>query len=234
MVDAHRRLRASCFMEIAQELAGQGAEQLHMSDSDLAPLGAVWVLARQHVEFPDTPVRDQEVVLSTWHKGLKGVQYLRDYSVTDTDGRPLVLSTSSWIIMSLNDRHMLRPDVLEQYVPSSPQCSCHAVEAACAKIIPPKDLALQPVGGHEVRYSDVDYNGHTNNTKYIVWSLDSLPQDIVFGSRLKEFDINYNKESHLGETVSLYAARDGGAWYVEGRAADGQQCFIARFLMSDL
>lgn len=233
MVDVRRKLRAASFMEIAQELAGQGAEQLHMSDRDLAPLDAVWVLARMHVSFMDTPVRDQKVTFGTWHKGLKGIQYIRDYSMTDADGRPLVLSSSSWIIMHLKERRMLRPDLLSDYVPSAPQCDGDAVKDPCAKILLPKGIELESAGEHVVRYSDVDYNGHTNNTKYIVWALDALPQEVVSNHDLKEMDINYNKESHLGETVILQSVHADGKWFVEGCGADGQQCFIARFFFAD-
>lgn len=232
MVDARRKLRASSFMEIAQELAGRGAEQLHMADRDLASLDAVWVLARMHVSFVDTPVRGQEVTLGTWHKGLKGIQYVRDYSMTDAAGRPLVLSSSSWIIMHMKERRMLRPELLADFVPSEPQCDGDAVKDPCAKILLPKGVELESAGEHIVRYSDVDYNGHTNNTKYVVWALDALPQELVFNHDLKEMDINYNKESHPCETVTLQSVHAGGEWFVEGCGADGQQCFIARFLFA--
>lgn len=232
MVDARRRLRAAAFMEIAQELAGKGADQLHMSDRDLSPLGAVWVLARMRAVFGKMPVQDQKVTLGTWHKGLSGIQYLRDYTVTDSSGSVLVSSTSSWVIMRLGDRRMLRPDVLGSYVPSEPQCGDDALADPCAKILLPKGMGLKTVGKHTVVYSDVDYNGHTNNTKYVVWALDALPRDLVLDTDLLEMEINFSKESHIGDTVTLHAASDGKNWYVEGRAEDGLQCFIVRFVFN--
>lgn len=233
MVDSRRRLRAAAFMEIAQELAGQGAEQLKMADRDLKPINAVWVLARMHVDFVKTPVRDTETVLQTWHKGLQGIQYIRDYAMNGQDGQPLVLATSSWLIMELDERRLLHGDVLNDYIPSEPQCSDNAVSEAPRKITIPRGLSSEHAGVHAVRYSDVDYNGHANNTKYIVWALDVLPERLVYDCRLAGLDINYNKESHAGETVSLLRYDAGGTQYVEGRCEDGQQCFVCRFVFEE-
>lgn len=233
MVDIRSRMKAVSFMEIAQELAGKGAEMLGMSDPDLKPLNAVWVLARMHVEFVRMPRRDDEVMLHTWHKGLKGIQYLRDYRMDDKDGGAMVLSTSSWVVMEMSERRILRRDVLDAYIPSEPQCAEHAVEAPCVKLVLPKGVEVEAAGEHVVRYSDVDYNLHTNNTKYVLWALDCLPEEVVVGGGLREFDINWNKESHSGECISLVRVAADGFWYVEGRNAAGEQCFISRFLFSE-
>ena len=31
----------------------------------------------------------------------------------------------------------------------------------------------------KVRYTDIDSNNHVNNTKYIDWAIETLPEDIV-------------------------------------------------------
>lgn len=228
MVDVHSRMRAVAFMEVAQELAGRGAEKLKFADTQLAEIGAVWVLARMHVEFNDMPRRGDVVTLQTWHKGMKGIQFIRDYQMNSADGTPLALSTSSWLIMDFKERRMLSPEAMAGRVPSEPQCPGDAVAALPGKIIIPRSLEAEDAGTHVVKYSDVDNNGHTNNTKYIMWALDILPQEIVFNNSLSEFDINYNKESHPGETITLVRAGADKEWFVEGKTESGQQCFVCR------
>ena len=89
---------------------------------------------------------------------------------------------------------------------------------------------LEVIGEHTVRYSDVDYNNHANNVKYTVWALDHLPDNIAMTRRLKELSINFNKETLLGETVTLYhCITPEGEHIVEGRSGD-IQVFIEKLL----
>lgn len=230
MTDNRKRLKAASVLEITQELAGQGASRLGFGDERLGDINAVWVLARVHVHFARTAHKDDEVELQTWHKGLQGIQFLRDYQIISMqDKEPFVQATSSWLIMDVTERRILHGDSLKDIVPAEPQCDEDAIKEPCGKISLPKGRTLQEAGVHTVSYSDVDYNGHTNNTKYIQWALDVLPSELVFDHDLSDFEINYNKESHPHETVRLLSGSYDGDWYVEGRLEDGQPCFIARF-----
>lgn len=229
MSDIRYRLRAVSFMELAQDIAGKGADDMNFGDRDLAPLNAVWVLARMCISFVDTPHRYDNVTLETWHRGLKGAQYIRDYQMKDSSGKVLVASTSSWLIMEKSERRLLHGDVLEPYVSSSAQCDEAAVERPCGKIVVPSGTLMSPAGSRVVSYSDVDYNLHTNNTKYIQWALDALPDELTFDGELSELQINFNLESHRGQTVCLMKGERDGVWYVEGLSEDSQRIFISTF-----
>lgn len=236
MSDIKYRLRAVSFMELAQDAAGKGADSMHFGDSDLKPLNAVWVLARMQLRFIDTPHRYDNVEFQTWHRGLQGAQYLRDYQMVDNGGKVLVASTSSWIIMEKTQRKMLFGQILQDYIPSEPQCDEKSIEKACPKITIPAGLEMQHAGTHPVRYSDVDYNIHANNTKYVQWALDLLPQEYTVNGDLKELLINFNREAHLGEDVKLFLGtrtmEEHSEHFVEGLSEDGQQIFICKLIFS--
>lgn len=227
--DMHDRLRPSSFMEMAQEMAGLGAAKLGFGDTDLEPINAVWVLARMQVRFDTVPHRNDPVVFSTWHKGMKGPQFLRDYQMLTPDGKPVVSATSSWLIMELDERKLMYGDALQGRVPAEPQHTDHAIQTPCPKVMMPRDTEAVKVGEHTVSYSDVDFNRHTNNTKYILWSCDFLPEDLMYEHQVSEFAINFNKESKPGETITIYRACKDGEWFIEGRNPEGTQCFIAKF-----
>lgn len=230
MTDIENRLRAASFMELAQEMAGKGAEQLDFSDDKLAAINAVWVLARMHVRFEKTPMWKDKVELQTWHKGLRGIQFLRDYKMLSESGETLVNSTSSWLIMDFAERRMVSGDVLRQYVSTDPQCEDAAIENACPKVVVPAAACAEQVAVHRVCYSDVDHNRHTNNTRYIQWAMDVLPDELVYQNEVSEFFINFNKESHPSENVVLLRGEMNGDWYVEGRSEEGQQLFVCKFV----
>lgn len=47
-----------------------------------------------------------------------------------------------------------------------------------------------------VHYSDIDTNGHVNNSKYISWAFDTLPEHIIKNNELLEININYKKNTN--------------------------------------
>ena len=233
MADVRNLLRPASFMEIAQEIATVGAKALHFDDSvTLSAANAVWVLARMHVRFERMPRRYQPITLDTWHKGINSVFFLRDYQVRDEAGEVLVNATSSWVIMEVEQRRMLRPDGLTDVIPPDPEKPGHAIETPAGKIVIPRGCAVEKVADHAVRYSDVDSNHHVNNTRYTAWAMDCLPDDLTFNHTLREIGINFNREARPGETVELLHAEDQGVHYVEGRVGDSQ-VFICKMIFQD-
>lgn len=219
--DSAWRLKPSSFMNLAQEIANLHAEKLGFGYDDLIVSRTAWVLSRMHMKFVQTPKWKEEVVLSTWHKGLERLFYLRDYTITDSQGRPLVLATSSWLVLNLDTRKLVRdPNIMDQ----NTMCPENATEMSAPKIQMPKDSMPELVLSHRVAYSDVDLNGHTNNAMYMTWALDAVDYGISSAVPVKEASINFNHETRAGDIVSLYRASvqkdDGLHVYVEGKVGD--------------
>lgn len=229
MFDRGESLRPTAFMDIAQELAAVGSEQLHFADADLKPHGLVWILARMDTHYDALPRRGDSVTVQTWHKGLDGIFLIREYRMLGPDGRTAVRSTSSWIIMDLETRRAVRADRLGGIIDLEPQADDVAVERACPKIVLPAGAVPAHVADHRVSYSDVDYNGHANNARYSVWAMDCLPGDIAYSQRIKEIAINFNREACPGETVALHHCAEGNVHFVEGRT-ENRQIFICRLI----
>lgn len=235
MVDRHLRLRPSSFMQYAEQMAVIGADGLSFSDADLKAhgLNVAWVLARMHFHYVRTPMRYEGTTMWTWHKGLNGLYFVRDYQMCDAQGTPIVNATSSWIIMDLESRRMVRPEDLVGLISPEPQCSEDAIAELSPKIVMPRRVEPTLIGEHTVSYSDIDINQHANNTKYIAWALDALDLDKVSEHEISDIYINFNREAHPGEKVLLYETPVPGGHIVEGQA-EGQQVFICKILFKDL
>lgn len=221
-------LRPDAFLDMAQQIAVEGADSLHFGDDQLKERGCVWVLARQHVVF-DRPMHFKERGrLVTWHRGIQGLFFVRDYMLLDGAGNPAVRSTSSWVVMNYLERRAVRADFLSEIVSTEPQSPDSAIEALAEKVNYPRNLELEKVASHVVRYSDVDHNEHANNVKYTVWAMDALPEELVYNHRVKELTINFNKEARPGDVVDLYHLQEAdGSHIIEGRTGE-HQVFIER------
>ena len=216
---------------MAQQMAVKGAQLLPFNDTALLEKGCVWVLARMKAIFDRVVPFDTQIRLDTWHKGQQGLYFLRDYTLSDHQG-VAVRSTSSWIVMNVQTRSLSRDEDVMKLLSVAAQSSDNAIEQACSKIIMPRGAEVSLIGKHRVRYSDIDKNGHTNNVKYTVWALDSLPSELVMGKRLKELSINFNKEALLDEEVELFhCIKEDGAHIIEGKS-EGHQVFIEELIFA--
>ena len=56
----------------------------------------------------------------------------------------------------------------------------------------------------KVRYTDIDSNQHVNNTKYVDWAIETLPEEIVNNYSLDEIKVTFEKECKYGDTVNVY------------------------------
>lgn len=233
MFDCSTALRPHAVMDIAQELAAKGSKQIGATDADLAPHGLVWILARMRVHFYDAPHRLDSVTAQTWHRGLQGPFFLRDYSLLGEDGATRVGATSSWVLMDVEKRSLLRGDHAQEIVPSGAQNSAAAISGpqnTAEKVAVPKEVVMEKAGEHTVSYSDLDYNGHANNAKYVLWASDVLPVEMLRERGVSDFTVNFNREAHLGDTLQLLWGASSDVFFIEGRFADGAQAFVCKFV----
>lgn len=219
--DASWRLKPAAFMDLAQEAAGLHAVYLGFGYDDLIKTNTAWILSRVNVKFIDTPLWRDDVTLTTWHKGFNRLFFLRDFVMTDKDGRERVKATTSWLVLNLETRSMVRdPKLVEE----GTVCTDNAIETPADKVRMPRDIEALAVYERVVGYSDVDMLGHANNAMYMQWAMDTVEYETASVCPVKEFTINFNHETKAGDIVELYRAsledEKGLHVYVEGRVGD--------------
>lgn len=225
--DASWLLKPASFMNLAQEAAGRHAVYLGFGYDDLIVSNTAWILSRVHVEFIDTPKWREDITLTTWHKGLNRLFFLRDFVLTDARGKERVKATTSWLVLNLETRRLVRdPKLIEE----GTVCTENAIETPADKVQMPKEVEPEFVMEHKVAYSDIDTNGHANNAMYMHWAMDAVDYDIASTRPVKEFTINFNHETKAGEVVKLYKAvvekEDGRHVFVEGRLAEASSFIV--------
>ena len=199
--DASWRLKPVSFMNYAQEMANRHANILGFGYDDLITSKTAWVLARMNIRFRNLPLWRDNVTLTTWHKGLSRLFFIRDFQMKDEKDNICVEATTSWIVLNLETRRFVRdPKLMDE----GTTCHDHAIEQPADKVLIPKDVEAEYVMDHVVSYSDVDMLGHTNNAMYMHWAMDAVAYEITSQKPLKEVTINFNREARAGDTVSIY------------------------------
>ena len=219
--DANQLMRPTAMLDLMQEAANVNASALGFGYDEMINSNMAWVLSRIHVKFIDTPKWRQEVNLKTWHKGVAKLFYLRDFILYDKEYNTMALATTSWLIIDLNTRRLVRNNDLA--LSDTPM---HAIETPADKVVVPVDIEPELVRKHPITWSEVDSNGHVNNVKYVTWAIDAVKPEDIKEHPLKELLINYDAEVMPGDVVKISRVRQeteyGIVYYITGKVADKQ------------
>ena len=216
--DLTKRIKPFFMQNHVQEAGYAGSEFCGAGYGTLRALGLSWVLNRMHLSFNGLP----EVRMETWSRGQMGPLWHRNFRLF-RGSELLMLGTSAWTVLDLENRSLFRGET-----PFRPES--HLAEDTlpfCTKIILPKELELQPAGGHTPLFSEIDTNLHVNNCYYTQWAMDALPFDYLRSHELKDMEINYLSEVHPNQELAFELGRQGDVWYFRG-LSEGAVCFVVK------
>lgn len=228
--DPKEQAKLSTILKYAAEIAGIDYTSRGYGHQYLWEKGMAFLLSRSNFRIHRMPHADDEILASTWEQGIKGSQFLRDFEFFDKDGALLVSASTTWLLVDPVSRKILRPSAFIGEMPQTPDRLPDCEPAG--KLRMPEER--EPLGKRKIRYSDLDGNGHVYNGVYGDIVSDFLPTELM-RHQIAEFRINYQTEAVLGEELDIYFAVDPidpNSYYLEGRNADGGNCFLSRITLS--
>ncbi len=217
-VDRNGGLTLAAAFNYFQEIAGNHAESLGVGKDVLAEAGQAWILSRMSVEVDRRPRWGERVEARTWPRGTDRLFAIRDYELADGSGAIVARGRSAWLVVDVAKLRPLRPQFLTDRIPLNEGRDALPGGAAGLEAAD----GLLPAGTRAAAYSDIDYNGHVNNARYVQWIQDCLPPRILEEASRFRLDINYLSEVRCGGSVELYAGpAESAAVPVEGRLPEG-------------
>ena len=218
MVDVNGRWQPGSIFRVMQEVSGAHAEGFGLGRQPLMDAGIAWVLSRASLQMDEYPCYGQTVTVKTWPTKGRHAFFPRHYTF-EVDGREIGRSTTLYVLMDIAERKMAHPSRLPGQLPEYD---------ISAPLPTPGAIALpdcEPVNSiHAVRYTDLDFNGHVNNTRYMDWFADCFDWQEHQHMELAEATVHYLQEIRPGEQVNLQLRRDGNIAVLQGEA-EGVQRF---------
>ncbi len=218
-VDAFQSLALPTLAGYLQEIAGQHAATLGCGLDELLRRGLTWVLVRQRIDVL-APLRlADELVVTTWPSGTDRLVATREFSVARGEGGEVARATTHWLVLDLATQRPVRPD---QVLDLGLRPRLDPVAPVPARL--PVPAADAPGRAFDVRYSDIDQNLHANNTSYLSWALECVPEDFWRASRPRSVEAHYLAQCRYGERVAgRIEAEEGGFHHGLARADDGRE-----------
>lgn len=226
-VGANDCLRLSAVLRHQQEAGEEHLAPAGLGWCDLEKEGIAFVASRWHAAIRRLPRMGEAVTLTTWHRERKGPRFLRCYQWHDSQGNLLLEGVMQFALVSVADHRLLRGDEFARLVP--PEEAVRGV--TCSD---PGRFALpelSPAGEYRVRWSDIDRNGHMNNTRYADLLWDFLPVGLQ-GRHPVDVQLYFAGESRQGDTLAIEAGQDEAACCIRG-TTDRGVTFVARVAFSD-
>jgi medium-chain acyl-[acyl-carrier-protein] hydrolase len=197
VLDDQKWLGLFGLLNILQDIAWLHAKHLGWGYETLVDRGTAWVLVRQKLVMADWPVWGDVVEVRTWPRGVVGAMAIREFEIVAGD-RKFGECSTSWLIIDAQTRRPTKID-REAFRKNARTEGCLAIEAG--KIAP--QTGLKPAATFQVRNSDLDVNGHVNNTRYAKWIVDSLSPEEHAGFRIEEYEVNFLSETLVGDVVEI-------------------------------
>lgn len=198
--DLKGKLAIPSLFSFFQEIAWEHASLHGFGYEHLKEQGSFWALSRFHLTIDTLPNWTDKLKLITWPSGVDGIFALRDFEIYDMTGNKLIGATSSWLIVDVVSRRPRRPDAFKDRMPI---CDSIRATGMNAPRIENAGDKLSTLFENVTRISDIDVNGHTNNTKYIEWVLNSYSLDDYRSLNIKEVNVNYLSEGFCGDVCNV-------------------------------
>lgn len=196
-VDRYGRLKPSAILLFAQEVAGMHCTELAVDSSVLEKQHLFWAVSRHRVQITRLPRIGETIHVETWPMPTTRVAYPRSMVAYDEKGNECFRSVTLWVLMDLDTRNMILPGKSGIIVSGT----VRGGELAIPGGLIPKPLGSQR--SRQVCYTDLDRNGHMNNTRYLDWIDDLLPSPFHAANSLKEFTVCYLSEAREGQTLRV-------------------------------
>jgi acyl-ACP thioesterase len=191
------RLQVPILCKLLQEAATAHAAILGVAVETLIYSGVAWVLSRLHFEMNRWPKADDTIVIETWPEAMSRLFTERRFEVFDASDRRIGAASTLWLILDLERRRPVR--LPAHVVERLGELGLGSEPRRFGDLVTPdpvdRELAFT------VRRSDLDSAEHVNNTSYVEWAIEAVPDEVWSTAELAELEIQYVSECHRGQTV---------------------------------
>eukprot|EP00892_Ulva_mutabilis_P008675 jgi/Ulvmu1/617/UM001_0625.1 len=213
------------------------SEKFFAADPELAKLDLIFVLTRMQIRMHRFPRWGEIVRVETYFQSEGRVGARRDWVLTDVaTGACLGCATSSWVMFNYKTRRLGRmpPDAREAYEALMPDPPEHCITKNETRLKLPDVTGNVQRAKHTASPVYMDMNKHLNNAAYLTWILDSIPDEVLSGRVLAQYEVDYKAEGVAGDEILVGSQEVAEVCAYEGLDSDaGPRQFVTVITKSD-
>lgn len=224
--DLNGQIKMSAIANYLQESAWRHANHLGFGYEETKKRNEFWVIISLMVRMTGFPEWGETITVETWPKGIDRLFAFRDFKIMDENGAVIGAATSTWMILDQDTRRPKSVDIVKPVLHMA--VNQGGLDGNAPLLMPLKEISATEL--RQVRFSEVDQNGHVNNIRYIDWCLDTLSAEWHKTHRIRSMVINYLSEVKADEMILIATgpARDHSQVIQGSRQGDGKTIFRTR------
>lgn len=197
-MDHNLALKPFSLLNFLQDIASESAENLGFGYSYISKNNLAWFLIKYRMEFNEYPISVYDLTLKTQPRGYNKLFAYREFEILAND-KQLGKVFSVWTLVDINNRV---PVTISSVINGNKYMLPYEKkkdDLSFLKIKPISNISLSKE--FEVRYNDLDVNGHANNGNYIVWAFEPLSLEFKTNHQIKTLDMMFKKEVRYDEKI---------------------------------
>ena len=226
--DANRQVCPSNILAYMQETSNYHLIDAGMSLDVLRDTrGLAFILSRITIRMRAPLFAHDEIKVETWVCESRGLSFNRCFRILR--GETVIAEAFSiWALLDLHQKRLLPVSEFPYDIEPGP-----APDATlCARVRVPAINAMEQAGAREIVYSDIDYNGHMNNTHYPNMLCDFTPG--ICQKRVKGMSLSFLHEAAFGHTLQVFRAEREDGYAFRTVDEEGKTCLEAVLLTENL
>ena len=220
--DVNRRVTPMHLLMYMEETSNAHLVSAGMSFDELRDQkGLAFLVSRINVLMHAPLYVDDEIDVETWVCESRGLSFVRCYRVLKQE-TVVAEAYSVWALMDLKTGNLLPasafPYEIEPDEPLGRELS--------ARLRVPPIAQMDLVGKRRIVYSDIDYNGHMNNTHYPNMLCDFTPD--IERTRVVGYTLSFLREAAYKQTLDIYrCGGEDGTHFFRAVNEAGEVCLEA-------
>ena len=159
-----------------------------------------WVFYKYNIKVNRYPEYEEKIRVKTVAEEFTKFYALRSYEIYDEKNIKIVEGSALFLLIDIIKRRAIKITD-DQYKAYNVDKNSTTKKLIGSLERLEKVKNKEYVSNFKVRYSDIDFNKHVNNVKYVQWFMDSVPQEIREEYELKEIDILFEHECYYNDEI---------------------------------
>ena len=200
-------MRLSSIVNQFQDASSAHSESLGVGMDYLKEQKKAWILNSWQIVIERYPKAHEDIVVTTWPTGFRGVFGPRNFCMKTPQGEMLAYANTLWVYMDIQKGMPTKPSEEEKSIyGTEPPLD---MEYASRKIKLPEEAEV--VDTVLVRKYHIDTNSHMNNSQYVLLAAEVLPDNF----EARQVRVEYKKSAVYGDKIVIKMAEEEKRTVVE-------------------
>lgn len=212
-INAQYRLTIDGLLTFHESTVAHYFTSLGIAAFDVQKEDKTWVVSEINLEMPGPPTMwSEDVEVTVWFSEISPLRAWIEFEAREVhSGLLTARGNSCWSLISMSERKLVP---CQGYIPESELVPELAAGQHRKRGI--MKYADDPVSTleHTINLIDLDFNGHTNNRRYVQMALVSFAPEFLKENRPDFLNIRFVRESRIGDhlTCSTHSTDDPQAF----------------------